>query len=78
MTHKGLVKILDSMIATICERRGIDPRTEVKGGQVEVANSFLAMALKDLTETILTAAQAPKRAEGWGEVGGGGSANEAA
>ena len=59
MTHKGLVKILDGMIATICTRKGYDPAIAVKGGEAEIAHSLLAMSLKELTETILTAAQAP-------------------
>lgn len=59
MTHKNLVKQLDGLVATICERKGLNPAIGVKGGQAEIAHSLLGLALTGLTEQLLAAAGAP-------------------
>ena len=59
MTRKALDKQLDAVIATLCVRRGLDPKIGVKGGQAEIAHSLLSLALTGLIEQFLTAAGAP-------------------
>ena len=58
MNHKQLVKQIDQIVATVCERRGLDPIVGNKGGKREVAQSLVSLAIEQLTEQILELCQA--------------------
>ena len=57
---RGLVRVVDGIVADFCKRRGLNPAIGVKGGQAEIAHSLIGLVLVDKAEEILAAAGAPK------------------
>ena len=60
MTNKQLVGEVNTIVTAFMARKGLRPGIAVKGGQQELAQSFIGMALIELSEAILAKAGAPK------------------
>lgn len=59
MTRKSIEKQVDAIVEQICAAHGLDPQTEVKGGQAECANALLWIALRKLGPEIVAATNPP-------------------
>ena len=64
MTRKSIENQLDKALDIICQRAGLDPRVEAKGGERELANAALygqlRQALPGLIEGAIAAAGGEK------------------
>ena len=59
MTRASLDKQVDGFLNKVLEANNLDPRIEVKGGQLEVAHSLLFLALRQLGPEIVAATKPP-------------------